>query len=179
MSTTAALLTVEEFERIPNPTSGVYELHHGELVLVPPPTFKHGHIEQQVITLLRQSCGPTYYVANEMACRPLPEYEVWTVDVGMALRERVRAIREGWLMGAPDLVVEVLSPSNTATKMADRERTMFAGGCRQFWVVDSKKKTVRISTADGQSQTYKTGDSIPLELFGGQPLALDDIFTGP
>jgi Uma2 family endonuclease len=179
MSTTAALLTVAEYELIPNPPSGIYELHHGELVLVSSPTFQHGHIEQQILASLKQSCEPAYYVANEMACRPLPEYEVWSVDVGMVVRERVRAIRAGWLMGSPDLVVEVLSPSNTPQKMADRERTMFAGGCRQFWIVDADKKTIKTSTPDGQSQTCKSGDLILLEMFGGQPVPVDEIFAEP
>jgi Uma2 family endonuclease len=179
MSTTAALLTVAEYEQIPNPPSGIYELHHGELVLVSSPVFQHGHIQRQIEILLRQSCEPTYYVDKELACRPLPEYEVWRVDVGMVLRERVRAIRKGWLMGAPELVVEVLSPSNTLAEMADRQQTMFAGGCRQFWIVDADEHTITTSAPDGQSRTYTSGDMLPLDLFGAQPIPVDEVFLEP
>jgi Uma2 family endonuclease len=172
-------LTVAEYEQIPNPPSGIYELHHGVLALVPPRVFQRTHIAREITLLLRPTCEPAYFVASRLACRPLPEHEVWSVDVGMVVRERVRGIRTGWLMGVPDLVVEIFSPSNTHQQMADREGTMFAGGCRQFWVVDAGKRSVKISTPDGQSHTYQSGDLIPLDLFGGQPIAVDDIFAEP
>jgi Uma2 family endonuclease len=97
----------------------------------------------------------------------------------MAVRERVRMIRDGWLIGAPDLAVEILSPSNSPREMLDRERTMFAGGCRQFWIVDGTKRTVRTSTPGGQPKTYESGESIPLDLFDSHAVAVDDIFIEP
>jgi Uma2 family endonuclease len=72
------------------------------------------------------------------------------------------------LHGTPELVVEVLSPSNTASEMLDRETMCLENGCQEFWVADPKRESVRITTARGEVKTYRSGDSIPLRLFGGE-----------
>jgi Uma2 family endonuclease len=77
-------------------------------------------------------------------------------------------------MGAPEIVAEVLSPSNSAAEMPEKERLCLENGCREFWEIDPKRRTVRVSTPDGRSKTYRTGQQIPL-LFGGE-LSLDAIF---
>jgi Uma2 family endonuclease len=71
--------------------------------------------------------------------------------------------------------MEVLSPSNTASEMLDKEQTCLENGAREFWVVDPVRKQVKVSGADGYAATYKAGQSIPL-LFGGM-LSLDSIFS--
>ncbi len=78
--------------------------------------------------------------------------------------------------GAPDLVIEVLSPSNTASEMLDKEQICLDNGAREFWVVDPIRRQVKVSGSDGRAATYKAGQSIPL-LFGGT-LLVDLIFGG-
>jgi hypothetical protein len=51
--------------------------------------------------------------------------------------------------------------------MLDKERTCLEGGCREFWLVDEKRRQVKVSTPDGVTKTYREGDAIPLLLFGG------------
>jgi Uma2 family endonuclease len=112
-----------------------------------------------------------------MACRPLPEYEVWSPDVGLTTRERWNATRnDDWLAGSPELAIEVLSPSNTKREMEDRRATLFAGGCQQFWTVDARSRTVTVSTPDGAHQTYTAADSIPLEPYATVPFPVAEIF---
>ncbi len=85
------------------------------------------------------------------------------------------AIQEdGYMEGAPDVVIEVLSPSNTASEMLDREQICLENGAREFWVVDPVRRQVKVSCADGRAATYKAGQSIPL-LFGGM-LPVDSTF---
>ena len=58
--------------------------------------------------------------------RPLPEHEIWCADVAMFWIERWSRIdRSGWVSGAPDLVIEVLSPSNTLVKSTKKKRSAF------------------------------------------------------
>ena len=47
-------------------------------------------------------------------------------------------------------------------------------GSREFWVVNAKRRHVEVSTPDGRTVTYKSGQQIPL-IFGGS-LAVDAIF---
>jgi Uma2 family endonuclease len=171
------LLTVEEFEKIPDPPGGHYVLHHGELVFVPPPVKEHANIGRQLWRILDRICAG-WYVDKELAFRPLPEYEVWTADVAMVTQQRLRpAELGGWLSGSPDLVAEVLSPSNTAQEINDRKWTCFQSGCQEFWVLDPNLKTIEVGTPDGRARTDTVGDEIPLDRFAPGKVAVGDVFA--
>ena len=175
--TQTRLLTVEEFAKIADPASGHYELHHGELVLMPPPIYKHYKLQRKFMRALDRICIG-WVVGLEFPFRPLPEHEVWRADVGMVTEERSRAISEtGWLEGSPDLVIEVLSPSNTVEEINDRERICFQGGCLEFWLVDPKWQTIRVSTPDGQGRTYGIADEVPLDRFVAAKLSVAEVFA--
>jgi Uma2 family endonuclease len=111
-----------------------------------------------------------------MPFRPQPEYELWCADVAGISRNRWET-DEDWLTGAPEFVIEVLSPSNTASDMLDRERICFLGGCQEFWTVDPQRLFVKVTRAAGESIIYVAGDRIALPLFGGEPLPVNDIFA--
>lgn len=176
MPPATTLMTVADFERIPEPSGGHYELHHGEPILVPPPILEHALIQRKLMLLLHQLCTG-WFVTMEFAFRPLPEYEVWVADVVALRMERLlKGPKKAWISGAPELVVEILSPSNTAQEMNDREQICFQGGCQEFWIVDPKLNTVRISTHDGKWRTYEQKDEIPLNRFGAASLHVAAVF---
>jgi Uma2 family endonuclease len=149
MSTTAALTTVEEFLRLPEPKAGHYELHHGEVVLIAPPKWGHEEVQERVRELLKRSIGDRGTVRVEMAFRPGPEFEVWRADVGVVGKERAdRTGRDEYLQGAPDLVVEVLSATNTAQEINDKMAVCLEHGCSSFWVIDDNLKEVKVTDGD-------------------------------
>ena len=80
------------------------------------------------------------------------------------------------LHGAPEIVIEVLSRSNTVTEIAENCALCLENGSREFWTVDSNRREIKVSTPDGLTRTYKSGDSIPLTLAGNQTLAVDAVF---
>jgi len=98
-------------------------------------------------------------------------HEAWQADVGF-VREDRRAEITGYLMGAPDLVIEVLSPSNTVDEINDKMDVCMTSGCRSFWVVDPKRQMVSVTEGDVTRQ-YRAGASIPLPepLEGAIPVA--------
>ena len=65
-------------------------------------------------------------------------------------------------------MIEVLSPSNTVEEMLDKERTCLEGGCREFWLVDEKRRQVKVSTPDGVTRTYHEGQETPLNAVRGR-----------
>ena len=175
MSTTPTrLMTFEEFQQIPDPPGGRYELHHGELVEVAYPDYPHINAQRQLRRGLERAAGDSGIVDKEVPYRPLPEHECWCADVAFVSRDRWKSMKQTrWLIGAPDLVIEVRSPSNTDKEIREKEQICLQNGAREFWVVDTVVRTVRASTADG-SVMYTSGQSIPL-FFGGS-LAVDEIF---
>ena len=173
-TTTTRLMTFAEFDAIPDPHDGWYELHHGELVKVGNPKFPHVRVQWQIRRLLEAAVGRDGVIKEEMPYRPLPEHESWRADVVYISKARWDAI-EDYLFGAPEMVIEVLSPSNTADEVTDKRSTCLENGCREFWVVNPKRRLVEVSTPDERTITYKSGQEIPL-LFGGA-LAVDAIFA--
>lgn len=174
-STPTRLVTFAEFEQLPDPKGGRYELRHGEVIFVAPPKLKHYHIQRRLRRLLESAAGSHWEVEIEMAFRPKPEHEYWAADVGLISAERLnRSDPEGNIQGALDLVVEVLSPSNTAAEVLDKRQTCLEGGAREFWLVNPGKLNVEVSTPDGRSVTYSAGQQVPL-FFGGN-VAVDEIF---
>lgn len=177
MATVVTPITVEQFKTIPDPPGGRYELHHGETVFVTAPAKFHKNVQRRLLSLLDARYGNEYCVMTEFPCRPLPEYEVWIADVAMTLYQRWDETGDrDWLSGAPELTIEVLSPSNSKRQMQDRKETFFSGGCREFWVIDKNKSTVEVSRRNGWNGTFGPGDEIPLDQFGGGVLAVDEIF---
>jgi Uma2 family endonuclease len=178
MATTTQLMTVEEFRKLPEDRGAVYhELRHGEAVAVTRPKFKHFLIQRNLQEALTRLAEPGSCVDTEVAFRPLPEHELWVADVAYLSAERFQQVDlEDNVRGAPELVIEVLSPSNTVAEIYDKEKLCLENGAREFWVVDPDRRQVKISTPDGHTQTYPAGQEMPLPLFGGAAIAVDAIF---
>jgi Uma2 family endonuclease len=174
-ATPTRLMTVDEYQAIPEPAEGRYELQHGELVTVGYPDIVHMNAQWRIRDLLAALAGNSGIVRTEMPYRPLPEHECWGADVAYVSLERWQKI-ERWLMGAPELVVEILSPSNTASEMLDKELMCLENGACEFWVVDTRRNSVKLSTAGGHS-TYKLGQMIPVFFAPGQFISVDAIFA--
>ena len=180
MATTTGLMTIEQFRQLPERLSCYHELRHGELVPVNPPKFKHYLVLNRLLDLLKIAAGPAGFVGTELAFRALPEYEFRFADVAFVSKERFATIdpdQDDSLQGAPDLVIEVPSPSNTIKEMNDREKLCLENGCREFWVVDSDLRQVKVSRPDGITTTYRSGQEIPLNVLGGGSLKVDAIFA--
>jgi Uma2 family endonuclease len=172
------LMTVEEFRKIPEDSGPVYhELRHGELVTMTRPKFKHHALQRTLRRLLEQRADPAGLVDTELAFRPLPEHELWVADVAYLSPERLATVDpEDNVHGAPDLVIEVLSASNTVDEMNERERICLENGALEFWVVDQTRRQVKVSTPDGHTVTYRSNQEIPLSLFGEAKLPVNSIF---
>ncbi len=144
------LLTVEEFLTHSGPKEGHLELHHREVVVVPPPKKLYQKIQD--------------------GCRR------WVADVGCVSRERYDAAGDdNYLMGAPELVIEVLSPSDTVDEVNDKMFICTANGCNCFWVVDPKPQLVSV-THGTITRHYGVQAAVPISLPAIE-LAVDEIFV--
>lgn len=141
---------------------------------MPRPRWKHLLKQNQLQSLLQRTAGDGYIALVECGFRVGDNYRI--PDVGVVSRARVEETDpNGFLLGAPELVIEILSPSNKDGEMVEKEALCLENGAREFWLVDLEHRLVRVSTSDGHSHTYKSGDQIPLH-FGGS-LAVNDIFA--
>jgi Uma2 family endonuclease len=72
----------------------------------------------------------------------------------------------GFVEGAPDLAIEVVSPSNTPSRIRERIADFFRAGARFLWIIDPATRTVAVHHAGAATRLYHPGD----ELDGGDLL---------
>ena len=172
-----APITVEEYARIPAPPNGWYELHHGELVLVTFPDRRHKDLQRRLRDLLTPECNARgYLVDTEYPYRPLPENEVWGADVAAVRSERHEAV-DKWLLGSPEVVIEVKSPSNTKAELFDKAMTTLAGdGAVEFWIVDPETKSVTAYSRISGTSVYTGRQILSPSITGLALFAVADLF---
>ena len=97
------------------------------------------------------------------------------LDVAVLLRQSVR----DWLHGAPDVAIEVLSPSNTPQGIREKTQDYFNAGALRVWIVDPKPRTVLICRADGASALFRDTDRLEdPEVLPGFALEMAVLFRG-
>ena len=179
MGTVKTLLTFEEFEQLPEQPAK-QELVRGELIEMPPAEYKHHLIADRIWDSLkaalaeahaRGEAGDLGRVFREMGYR-LPG-EGWLVpDVSVThAGQRV----EKYLLGAPAIAVEVISPSNTAKRIDAKAELYFQFGAREVWRFFPKTKHVMIQI-HGSARVIAGDSVITTPLLPGLALTVKEIF---
>jgi Uma2 family endonuclease len=140
---------------------------------------EHARLQSRLARLLRPHCEHRGIVETEVAFRALPEYELRAADIAFVSQERWDATDdEDNLHGSPELVIEVLSPSNSKAEIQEKSALCLATGAAEFWIVDPKMREVTVMRAGQTEVLYRSGASLTLALFGGGELPLGEIFQG-
>jgi len=160
------LITVEQYRQLPDREDVIQELHWGMVITSSRPKMGHAKLQSQLVRLLRPQAEHLGVVATEVAFRALPEYELRGADVAFVSRERWDATSDDDnLHGSPELVIEVLSPSNTKAEIHEKAVLFLSTGTKEFWVLDPKRRTVSVTPQSGNPVVYRIGDRIPLPMF--------------
>ncbi|MDE2968336.1 MAG: Uma2 family endonuclease [Chloroflexota bacterium] len=157
------IITHERFEEIGrlNPDVLFETTADGRLIIMPFPDALSERTSSRLHTLVgvwALTAGGD--VRGEAGGYYLSELERRAPDVSWVAPERVQA--RGQLEFAPDLVVEVRSPSQTIESQTDKMRMWMSYGVQLGWLVDPYEETVRIFRADGSVELVER----PLELSG-------------
>ena len=172
--------TYEDYKHTPEDKR--YELLDGELIMVPAPKVAHQRnsreIEYALLTFVAENdLGEVFYAPTDVV---LSDTDVVQPDVLFVSKERSYIITEDNIRGAPDLVIEVLSPS-TAQRDRTLKRTLYAlHGVPEYWLADSDAKNVLVLTLDnGEYKVagiYGEGQTLFSPLLPGFTLEVDRIF---
>jgi len=159
-SVTSKLVTAEEFFRMPPPSDGAkLELIRGEVVNVCRPGFRHGRRQLRIGNLLDQFGHSTGHGRATVETGIVTEQGPDTVrgpDVSYWSVARLPLDLEpvGYPEIAPDLCVEVLSPSNRFARILEKLREYFARGVRMVWVVDPEDRTVAVYRSPDEGRIF-------------------------
>ena len=176
MGTTATTpITVEKFMSLDLPQGHEWELHNGEVVDMGQPSLTHRDLQEKLRALLNQ-CFPNQHVRIEYPFQA-GDGEVRAADVGVTSLERRKQSRLA-LKGAPEIVVEVLSPSNTISGLKEYRRLCFAHGTQFFVTVDPDDHTIEVQRKGEKNNIFGPGEQFQIEAFGMDvTLSVDEIFA--
>ncbi len=183
MATTehAVKLTYEDYCRAPDDER--YELLNGELMMVPAPNTKHQKILLGLGSELRRfveehELGEVYVAPLDVV---LSDTDVVQPDVLFISRAREHRITDKNVQGAPDLVIEILSPSTAERDLEDKHELYGRHGVLEYWIIDPVAETVAVHRQrDGKLERtgrFGRGESLATALLEGLALELDDILA--
>ena len=181
-----------------------FELIYGEAFAMSAPNTRHQEILGSIFTMFH-----TYLRGKPCKVYPSPfdvrlfykedesDDTVVQPDITIICDEKKRGY-EG-CRGAPELVIEILSPSNTAIEMDKKLRLYQDAGVCEYWIVDPENKSINVyrfkkpfietqaieNTETENAQlagailfyTYKKDAAVPVGIFPGFDISLEEVFA--
>ena len=174
-------LTLDDLEQMPDDAMH-RELIDGDLIELPPPEDEHTIIALNLYDSLQffvklHRLGRAYH---EGGYRVTTDRRNWIQpDVSFVNRERLnREAGNKYLTGAPDLAVEVISPSERPKHILVKRNVLFQSGCKEIWIVQPKTHTVEIWTNPRKmDRELRGGETLSSPLFDGWSMAVADVFV--
>lgn len=156
--------TVEDLERLECETGKRYELVDGIPKEKGPESMEHSYIALNLGGELRahvksKKLGITL---ESSAVYRMNEGNTRKPDVSFVTKERLpeKQLSTEPFDGAPDLAVEVISPTDIWWEILKKLNQYFASGCRLVWLISPFDKTVLVYRADRPSHFLQAGDSL-------------------
>jgi Uma2 family endonuclease len=159
-----------------------YEVIDGKLYVTPPPVWKHqiGLANLLLIVGLFIRSHKLGKIVPAPLGVVLDEHNGVQPDIVYVSRERLGIISERGVEGAPDLVVEVLSPSTRARDKGIKMRRYAAAGVPHYWQLDPTTDSLEAYRLTEQGYElvgrYGPGALFRPELFPGLEIPIDDLW---
>ena len=179
---TTIKFSYQDYQNLPESETKRYELLEGELVMVPAPTWFHQSLSRVLFKLLdrfvdQHKLGEVRYAPLDVV---LSEHDVVQPDLIYLSQEHLSLVREGAVQGAPDLVVEVLSPA-TAGRDRTVKRTLYArSGVSEYWLVYPERQAIEVLTLSAEGYQlagcYEHDQTLRSPLLSGLAIPLSRVF---
>jgi Uma2 family endonuclease len=143
--------TYEDYYRLDDERR--YELYRGELVPMQPPSpgYSHQRESRKLLVLLDQFVEKQKL--GEVLGAPLDvifdDENTAQPDILFVAKANAGIIQERGIFGAPDLVVEILSPGSVRRDRYEKQALYAEFGVKEYWIVDRANKSLEVLTLDG------------------------------
>jgi Uma2 family endonuclease len=164
-------LSYEAYLALPD-EGRIVEWANGEIVYHMPPSAPHQNIVALLITLLRNYVNRTD--SGRVMVAPF-EVKLWPdgpsrePDILFISRERLEHLGPKRFEGAPDLVVEVISPTSVTLDRVDKYLEYERAGVREYWIIDPRPR-------QQQADFFARGES---GRFVPAPVGEDGVYDSP
>ena len=177
-----SVLTYEDYRKTPDDPR--YELLDGVLVVLPTPNIAHqralGDLLCELFDFLKdKELGEAFMRVAVV----LSNTNVVEPDITFVSASRMKIVGVDDVQGAPDLVVEVISPSDPARDLV-RKRDIYARhGVEEYWIVDPDACSIRVMTLESSTYSiigeYEAGDQLTSPTLKGLRLEVEGVFAAP
>lgn len=172
--------TYEDYAQLPE--GAPYELICGELVMTPSLSAEHQRVLRRLSWSIQQYIDENE--PGEIFFAPMDVYfseeDTPQPDLIFVAQDRLDIIGVQKIEGAPDLIVEVLSPSTAYRDLTTKKRLYEQHGVKEYWTVDPEQHTVEIfeNTEEGFLQHARVVEkgTATSKLLDGFSIDLDDLF---
>ena len=181
MKATTHKMTYDEYCLLPN-DGKQYELFDGELVVTPSPHRQHQRISGILYRRLaayveEHSLGEVYYSPLDTI---FTEHTVLQPDILFVSGRRLSEIAREKIEGAPDLVVEILSPSTFHKDLRRKMKVYSESGVREYWIVDPEMKAMELYCQGKEGlelvRHFSAEETFESRLLAGFRVAVGSIF---
>ncbi len=148
----------------------------------PSPRYRHQRIIGNIFFSIEQHLRkhPVGQVTISPSDVELSAADVYEPDIYFIAQERLGIITEQGVSGAPDLVVEVLSPSTAKLDLGPKREVYAAAGVKEMWLVDMHRGKIDVCILkDGElklSRSALPGEQIETSLIPGFALDVREVF---
>jgi Uma2 family endonuclease len=178
-------MTASAFARLPESNLPT-ELLYGEIVVTPASKDPHQDVVLSAAIFLKglakQSPGSGLVKVAPLDVY-LDKYTVVQPDVFWVsgTRSRCKLGDDGYWHGAPDLIIEVLSPATTQRDKIDKFRLYQEHGVREYWIADPAARYVEVWLLEGSTYqhrgTFGPDESFASTVLGGQTVETKELFV--
>ncbi len=138
------IYTYQDYEKLPE--GPAYQLIDGDLIMTPAPTVYHQAIAARVFEALseyvrKRNSGVVFFSPIDVY---LSETETYQPDVVFISKVNSRIIGEKKVEGAPDLVVEILSPGTGYYDLTHKKSVYESSGVKEYWLIDPQEKSIEV-----------------------------------
>ncbi len=173
--------TYEDYRHLPD-DGMIYEIIEGELHMAPAPIPIHQEYGGEMFWALqnfakKHGVGKAYIAPLDVILPGVAEPV--QPDVLFILKERLHIVQPGRIEGAPDIIVEVLSPSNWNIDRGKKFRAYAQSGVREYWIIDPQARTIELfvlrASAYHLIDNYAVGATVRSEVLPGFEVNVEDI----
>lgn len=128
------------------------QLIAGEVVIGMPPSLKHQRTSIKLSAWLldvEEAQGGIHYVAP--ADVRLDDYNSYEPDLFYIAPGSDAVLQDNRVIGAPDLVIEILSPRTAQYDRGTKQAVYARNGVREYWLVDPEAQTVEVLVLSGDT----------------------------
>ncbi len=174
------LMTAEQFAELDTPEFDDFELIAGELVPVPSGTAMHSMVRDAAVEALRGYLRPNRRgrAIGEIDCL-ISSDTVLRPDVAVFLGSRLEPadLYRVPIPFAPDIAIEVLSPSERAIDVTRRALFYLTAGTQEVWILDHSNGEIAVRSNTGVRLLHP-GDALESPLLPGFSVPVSDLLAG-